>query len=91
MIIPPVKLTVNFPAEKVKVIKMYQLEIDNTMADEEYDDVGEVTPLFDTAIAQGARSAVIWLTRKDGSRHVIALHPIPEMWINHNSIKRGAT
>ncbi len=69
---------------------MYQLEIDNTMADEEYEDIGDIVPLFNTAIAHGAQRAVIWLTRRDGSRHIIALHPIPQEWASHKNIKRGA-
>ncbi len=64
---------------------MYQLEIDNTMADEEYEDVGEVTPLFNIAIAQGARSVVMWLRHEDGGFHVIARYPTPVMGVRPHS------
>ncbi len=70
---------------------MYQLEIDGEMLKREYKEVRDITPWFDCAIALGARSAVMWLRREGGDCHVIARHPIPQRWVNHKSIKRGAS
>ncbi len=53
---------------------MYQLEIDGKMLDAKYENVGDVTPWFDIAIARGAGSVVLWLHLIHGS-HVIAMFP----------------